>query len=594
MSINEYKQIRESIDYSRRKLQPFREQRMHALRSYVGFHYSDSGSGDKIPVNLLEMAVSIYKRQLAAQTPRVLVTSKIEQLKPTALSFEIVLNKLLEEIDFGQTLQNWVTDALFSVGILKIGICPDDSKKAKLQGWMRDPGSVFAETVDLDDFVIDMSARKWDQAQYIGNRYSLLYDQVKDSDMFGDQTKNITPQTIPSTNEQGDERTQTLSAGFDRSQASAGQRTVELWDIWMPFQGKYITFQADDEGSIREDMILRETEWDGPEQGPYQMLSFGDVPGNVMPLSPIANLIDLHDLANRMFRKMGRQAERQKTLTVVQGGADEDGQRVVRANDGDTIRSDRPEATREVKYGGVDSPSLAFLIQIKDMFSYFGGNLDVMGGLAKGADTLGQERLLKQSSAMKVVDMQERTTKAVKQAIKTMAYWVYNDPVSEYPIEKTVEGTDVSIETSFPPELRKADIVDYELDIAPYSMQDRSPAERVQTMMQVMSEVVLPMSPMLAQYGMQPDLEKFMHYLSKYSNTPELDDILGLMTDEDKKMAMEMSQGETKQSPVTTRNYVRENRSGATQKGKDDVMSRILMGGNVQQSEMDNFTPDGA
>ena len=190
--------------------------------------------------------------------------------------------------------------------------------------------------------------------------------------------------------------------------------------------------------------------------------------------------------------------------------------------------------------------------------------------------------------------MQERTTKAVKQAIKTMAYWVYNDPVSEYPIEKTVEGTDVSIETSFPPELRKADIVDYELDIAPYSMQDRSPAERVQTMMQVMSEVVLPMSPMLAQYGMQPDLEKFMHYLSKYSNTPELDDILGLMTDEDKKMAMEMSQGETRQSPVTTRNYVRENRSGATQKGKDDVMSRILMGGNVQQSEMDNFTPDGA
>jgi len=264
---------------------------------------------------------------------------------------------------------------------------------------------------------------------------------------------------------------------------------------------------------------------------------------------------------------------------------------VVRASDGDTIRSDRPEATREVKYGGVDAPSLAFLIQIKDLFSYFGGNLDVMGGLAKGADTLGQERLLKQSSAMKVVDMQERTTKAVKSAIQTMAKWVYYDPVNEFPIEKQIGNTDLAIKTSFPPEMREADLLEYDLDIAPYSMQDRSPAERVQTMLQVMNEIILPMSPQLPQYGIQPDIGKFMQYLSKYSNTPELNDILGLMSQEDMVRAMEMSGGEARQSPVTTRNYVRENRSGATQQGKDDVMSRILMGADVQPAEANNFAP---
>ncbi len=35
----------------------------------------------------------------------------------------------------------------------------------------------------------------------------------------------------------------------------------------------------------------------------------------------------------------------------------------------------------------------------------------------------------------------------------------------------------------------------------------------------------------------------------------------------------------------TTRTYERVNKPGATRSGKDDVMSRLLMGGNVQQAE---------
>ena len=63
------------------------------------------------------------------------------------------------------------------------------------------------------------------------------------------------------------------------------------------------------------------------------------------------------------------------------------------------------------------------------------------------------------------------------------------------------------------------------------------------------------------------------------------------MSNEDMVRAMEMSGGEARQSPVTTRNYVRENRSGATQQGKDDAMSRILMGADVQPAEANNFAP---
>ena len=140
-------------------------------------------------------------------------------------------------------------------------------------------------------------------------------------------------------------------------------------------------------------------------------------------------------------------------------------------------------------------------------------------------------------------------------------------------------------ETDFPPEAREGDFIDFNIDISPYSMQDRSPAERVQSMMELMQGVIIPMTPQMAQMGIKPDMQAFLHYISKYSNTPEIDQILGLMTDEEK--AMQNAGAEPpRQSPVTTRRYIREGRSGQTRQGRDDDMIRMLMGANPNPSNM--------
>ena len=577
------KKLCEAIEYSRRKLEPFRRQRMSAVKQYVGAHYTDESAPERMPVNFLEMAISVYKRQLAAAAPRVTIQSKSSENRPLALDLEIVMNKVLKEMRFETVLNDWVMDALFSVGIMKVGLSPNDETAAELEGMYRDAGSVFAETVDLDDFVVDMTVSKWDQPQYIGNRYQLPYEYVIETDLFGDKTRKLKETIVGTSNEQGDDRINSIAIGGDRYQGRDTNRVVEFWDIYLPYERKLVTFQSTDDGGLDDQNVVDEKDWTGPEEGPYHILGYGDVPGNLMPISPIANLIDLNDLSNSMFRKLGRQANRQKTVTVVAGGAEEDGERITRANDGDTIRSDRPEATREARYGGVDQASLAFLIQIKDMFSYLGGNLDTLGGLAKGAETLGQERLLKQASSMKIVDMQERTTSAVKKVMSVIAKYVYYDPIGTYPFSKDVGDTGIKIATDFRPEVREADFVDFDLDIAPYSMQDRSPAERVQSMMEVMQGVILPMAPQMMQMGVKPDMQKFLHYVSKYSNTPELDEILGIMTDED--MAMMQEPGErTRSSPVTTRRYIREGRSGQTRQGRDDDMMRALLGNSPNMS----------
>jgi len=323
------------------------------------------------------------------------------------------------------------------------------------------------------------------------------------------------------------------------------------------------------------------------------LLSMGDVPGNIMPLSPASLLVDLHELVNRIFRKLGRQAERQKTLTVVQGGAEEDGRRIVNASDGDTILSDRPEATREMKFGGVDSPSLAFMIQLKDMFSYLGGNLDSLGGLGPSAKSGKHDSLLRQSASVRIDDMQARTTKAVRGVVESIADYLYYDPMPSTRIHRDIPNSTLSVKVDFDPEIREGDFLDYAVDIAPYSLQARSPSERLQAINDIMQGVVMPMSQQLQQRGIVPDMDRYMEIVSKYSHMSEIAEILKIADFSEMEMMQEMGGGQAagaSKPPVTERRYVRENVSmGGTRAGRDSEMTKALMGGDnaVNQAAME-------
>ena len=120
------KRLRESIEYARRKLLPFREKRYDMIRQYVGRNYSDNGADARVPVNLLEMLINIYQRQLAARSPQVLVTTDKMVLKPEAVSIELRLNQRLKEIRFGRSMRRVVLDALVSIGVMRVGRYPRD------------------------------------------------------------------------------------------------------------------------------------------------------------------------------------------------------------------------------------------------------------------------------------------------------------------------------------------------------------------------------------------------------------------------------------------------------------------------------------
>jgi len=576
--------LSEAIMYSRRKMQPFRENRLRAIRQYVGTNYSDYGAEDKVPVNLLEMAINIYRRQVAANRPQVIVRTKNSDLKAEAADFETMINHTLDEIEFEPTLQRWVLDAMFGLGVVKVGLSP--GRAGEIDGFMHDVGQVFADNVDFEDFCFDMTAKRWDQVQFCGNRYTLPYEMVMDMKLFGNKPLQPNPYHRV-TNEQGDERVTSLQTGGETLGTEQYMPVVELWDVWLPYENVVVTVQADDHaGGFYNNEPLQIVDWAGPEVGPYHLLSYIDVPGNIMPLSPAGLLVDMHELVNRIFRKLGRQAERQKTLTVVAGGAEEDGRRIVNASDGDTILSDRPEATREMKFGGVDSPSLAFMIQLKDMFSYLGGNLDSLGGLAPSAKSGKHDSLLRQSASVRIDDMQARTTNAVRKVVESIADYIYYDPAPSTKVYRDIPNTDMSVKVDFDPEIREGDFLDFAIDIAPYSLQSRSPSERLAAINEIMQGVVMPMAGQLQQRGIVPDMDRYMEIISKYSHMSEIAEILKIADFAEMETMKEMAemgggqqQGANK-APVTERRYVRENVAmGGTRAGRDNAMAQALMGG---------------
>lgn len=558
---------------------PFRERRMASIKHYLGAHYGSGG--ERMPLNMMELAIGIFKRQLAARNPGVIIRSRSSALRPVAKKLELTVNKVLNEIDLASTLQQVVFDSIFSLGCVKIGITEIDEG----MGPLHDIDLPFVDPVLLDDLVLDMRSNRFESMQFCGNRYILPFEIAKQSKLFN--LKGIGPKRPTGYNEQGDPKTQTLSTQGLMEEDAELLPTIEMWDIWVPSEQTVYTFRSDDDGKINTTKPLREVPWEGPEDGPYLFLSLGELSGNLMPVPPVASLIDMNDAINVVMRKLVRQSDRQKTLTLVAAGADEDGNRILEAADGDVIRVDRPEATTQASFGGVDQASLAFLIQMRDMFSYVAGNLDAMGGLSNSAETLGQEQLIQQSASQKIRDYQTRMLGFSKKVVKQIATYVFHDPKSAYEIMFPLAEAGIEIPLKFTPEERdEADFLEMEFDIAPASMQDASNSQRLDTITKTVTQYLAPLMPAMQSQGLTIDVPGLLTHIADLTNTTELKDLVVPAAQPLMDPASGGPEGQdgSAKPPVTTRRYERINRpTGGTRASRDNAMSQILAGGNVNR-----------
>ena len=582
--------LRESMDWSAKQLRPFRERYEECVKFYAGARYGGHNNIRRTPVNMLQLAVNIWTRQLVSSDPQVLALTSSPELRPDAVELEIAINHLLRQIKFGETLQRVVKQAMFGPGILKVGVTSPYLPSAS--GFSSQSGDVFADAVLFEDWLHDMNARSKEEWDWCANRYRVSFEEVMANPEFDPEVKQALKYNVVATSDDMDgaygggagKKTSHLSTG-DSIMRTEFKQHIELWDVWIPADNLIVTIPAQ-----HTDKPLQVREWKGPENGPFYILSFSDVPGNMLPVAPAQTLFDLQDLITQLFNQLARQASRQKSLTIVDGRGENDGtgEAIRDASDGMIVSTNHIDSVKPFDLPGIDSSNFLFTKWVKELFSYMGGNIDAMGGLARQANTLGQEQLLAESSSEMLRDMQTKVIDFTKTMCTDLAWFMYTDPTMRVTLSKPVEGYgDIPFE--YGPEQRTQDFFHYNFEIQPYSMQSQSPQDRLSKMLNIVQSVLLPLSPQLDAWGMPLDVKRLVEFIAKYTDMPEFNEIISSEVPMEGERTIFPAGHDTPgrrplQSPSTQRHYIRENRTAGPPGGEDSelakAMASLSQGGN--------------
>jgi len=582
-----FERLETAVTIARRSLNVHRQTRNKRLAAWLGTHYSDRGAERRTPINLLQMASGIYLRQLAGGNPRVMVNTEVQALQPAADDLRLAGDVLLNQINFIDTIRRVVMEGFFGAGIIKTGI--NASKSVEIGGYLHDVGQPFADPVSLDNFVFDVTAKRWEQVTFAGDYYRVPLSQVKESDLPGGK-KKVIKELQPNEKryiieEGGDESTEVLG-GFESAAQEEYIDHVELLDLWLPIENMFITVAVG--GNSWK--VIREIEWEGPEGGPYDMLSLQEVPDNILPMPPAAAWEDMHNLCNSILNKLGDQADRMKNVAVFPRGAEGDADAITNTPDGGVVEMDSPNSAKEMRWGGPDQMLMAMFIQVKDIFSWSAGNLDTLGGLSPMADTLGQESILDSNSSKMIDDMRDRTVGFTQKVVKKLLWWMWTDPLISLPITKRVEGTNATISSSFDASSREGDLLDYSIEINPYSFRYRTPAGQLQKLRTITQEMILPLYPLMEAKGITFKLDEYFKKVADYSDLPELADLIEYMDPamEQENQKQPVSEGSDKPA-ITSRTNTRISQStGGTRTGRDTAMFQQLVGGSPQTSANPN------
>ncbi|GIW59954.1 MAG: hypothetical protein KatS3mg087_1020 [Patescibacteria group bacterium] len=507
---------------SYRGLKIFREFRESILREYVTQHYGEQGANNRIPYNLLELAIDVFRPLLLGPGIRIMAIAKDPLNAQFAEALSIAVNKVLDMINFKSELELAIIESLIGIGVMKIGIAPSDLSAQA----MYDVGRYYADCVSLEDFVCDVYADKITQCAFYGNRYWVGLDDILNNPALpGDAKERARKKAIKKdsdTKSTGDgiiHSAEKLS-GSRRVAGESLDYQVELWDIWLRRENLIITYLHEDTKP------LWARPWMGPPHGPYRFLMYHKIPKNVFPKMPSASWKDNHDALNSLLRKYIRGALRRKSILAVAQTYYTDGERLRDAADGDAVPVADPNVHKELFLGGADSVTLGAANVIRQLANVAAGNVELLGGLRQQSPTLGQDQILNQNANDRIAYMLFTVQEFIKSVASDLAAWVWDDPFLEVVDYKRVPGTSITVPIRFGPETRRGSIEDYGFEVVPHSIRFRPPSERLTQLIKILNEVLVPMMPILQQDGLTISASKIISYIARYMDLPELLDIV--------------------------------------------------------------------
>jgi hypothetical protein len=492
------KKVYSAVKAGFERLKRYRKARAMFIAAYVGQYYREEfGLTGKEPLNLVFAMIRAIIPNIIGNNPSCMVTTDILQYKNYAELLSLGLTTANKRMGLKKALRGAGTAGMFAIGIAKTSIAQSGISLDVDNGI--DPGQLYTELVDLDDFVMGATATSMENSPFLGHRVTVPRQYMLDLDIYDHDLVAQLPSA--GTKLRGGEKSvielsQSKSAWNDDL-----QDMVNVVELWVPGADATLTLPDPDECSFSE--YLGVMDFYGPKSGPYSFLALTPpVEGNPLPVSPVSMVFDLHNSANAVFRKLLDQVERQKDLLLYDPAHSDTAQDVVDAVDGDTIAATNPkDAINAISIGGQNKGNEDMLSQLQLWFNYMASNPDQMAGNRSNAKTATQSQILQGNASIGIEDARGLIYDFTADIVDKQRWYLHNDPLLNIPLAKRLDGGQ-HIQLFLTPEQRQGDFVDFITHIVPKSMSVLDPATRSQRIIQFCTNVI-PQASMTAQTMMQ-------------------------------------------------------------------------------------------
>jgi hypothetical protein len=572
--IEDRRHLLDMVDHSRKKLDDVRCARRKLLERTKGSEWFPSE--EKTPLNQMAQQEWALVQHLAGGNPRALVLPGGQGLEAVAYEQTLAINKEADRLNLRRKFRRLVQDALYGIGICRIGmvrsqnisiheIAPELDEEGEVG-----VGQLEVQVISLESWVHDCQADCLEEREFCGHAYWVDKEDI-DEYLPGVKREDLDVEEKRWIDEHGTEMAGAISRGVDGEGTSRYRDKYWLWDLWCPKEKVIVTTPVNGTGEI-----AHVRPWRSRPGGPYLFLYYRELPDQAIPLSIQADLALVHDSLNSTFRKLIDQTRESKTVLGFKPGHEGDAQNILDATSRQAVSMRDPNAVNEFNFNGPDQSLLGMLLQTRELASIIGGNTDVLAGLGAQAPTATQEQMVNQQAGGKIALHEVDTADFQQEVFEAIRWYIYHEQEVPIPLVGEVENTDIRFPTSF--NAAKAEMLPgtfnaFQLKIEPYTEIYQSPTQRFQSLMMLWERLIMP----AVQAGIidsTPDINALLGIAAQYLNMPEIKQLLREVSPEEQAM---MSGGEARQSPTTTRNYIRRSAPGPTRAG-NAMQAMTMMG----------------
>ena len=450
--------------------------------------------------------------------PRAMANTQVPQWKSFAEDAAIALNQTILESNFGRTIGEVVDQSLFSLGALEMTADYVGTANGMEQ-------KLCLENVPFPDLIWDPDCQRIHESDYIGRRIFLPLIDIKEHPLFD-------PEAAEKVQSSNDYRSEDKVSNFQRTGSSPMSRQlydyVELYRVFDRRRQRLYTWPV-----AQPDLKLMDAEWNGPKHGPIRFLHYGTPPGHPYPKSIMQDVYRLHRATNILLARAMRQQQMAKGVLLYNSASKDEAKDMADAVDLQTVLQEHG-ALRWTHVGGAAPDTISMAELTRSLFSYAVGNLDQLMGLSSQAPTLGQERMLAESSSANMQDMGQVVYLFVKDVVND-AYWFnVRDPETRKTLWRKAGQTGVSYPVAWTPEKRQfVEKMRIDIDVEPYSYRARTPDGRLADLLGSL-QVLGGYMPMMMAQGISIDMEAVVRTIAQYRDLPELYDVLILNQNPDR------------------------------------------------------------